>query len=113
MVDDEMMLLELATAILQSAGYNARTFSDPRAALAAFSSASPRPAVLVTDYAMGSMNGLDLIRECRRIEPKQKVIMLSGTVDETIYAESSVKPDHFLAKPYEVSDFLELIQSFT
>ncbi|HVU08786.1 MAG TPA: response regulator [Verrucomicrobiae bacterium] len=112
-VDDETMLLELATAILQSAGYNARTFSDPRAALAAFSAANPRPAVLVTDYAMGSMNGLDLIRECRRIEPRQKVIMLSGTVDETIYAESSVKPDRFLAKPYEVGDFLELIQSFT
>jgi two-component system response regulator YesN len=110
-VDDEPMLLELAAAVLQPTGFNVRTFSDPQKALAEFSAANPRPAIVVTDYAMGAMNGLDLIRECRRIQPQQKILMLSGTVNETIYADTPAKPNRFLAKPYQAHDLIALLQS--
>jgi DNA-binding NarL/FixJ family response regulator len=62
---------------------------------------------------MHSMTGMDLIRECRRIHPKQKIVLLSGTVDESIYTKAEATPDRFLAKPYQVSDFVALIQSLT
>ena len=110
-VDDEPMLLEMAVMILEPLNFRVRTFRDPQTAIAEFSAAKPRPALIVTDYAMHSMNGMDLIRECRRIHPKQKIILLSGTVDESIYTKAEVKPDRFLAKPYQVSDFVTLIQS--
>jgi two-component system, response regulator YesN len=110
-VDDEPILLELAAAVLQPAGFNVRTFRDPKTALKEFSAASPRPAIVVTDYAMGPMNGLDFIRECRRIQPQQKILLLSGTVDESIYANATVKPDRFLAKPYQSHDLIALVQS--
>ncbi len=108
-VDDEPMLLDLAVAILQPLGYDVRTFRDPQLALAEFSKS--RPAVLVTDYAMGAMNGLELTRECRRLEPRQKVLLLSGTVNEEIYAIAGVKPDAFLAKPYQLDEFIRLVKS--
>jgi FixJ family two-component response regulator len=107
-VDDEPMLLDLASAILQPLGYEVRTFRDPQLALAEFPAA--RPAVLVTDYAMGAMNGMDLVRECKRVNPDQKILLLSGTVDERIYADATAKPDTFLAKPYQVRDFIESVQ---
>jgi CheY-like chemotaxis protein len=107
-VDDEPLLLDLATAILQPMGFKVQTFRDPRAALAAFSVV--KPAVLVTDYAMGEMSGLDLVRECKRINPKQKILLLSGTVDESTYADLQHKPDRFLAKPYQVREFMESVQ---
>jgi CheY-like chemotaxis protein len=107
-VDDEPMLLDLAAAILQPLGYNVKIFRDPAAALAEFSKAKPK--VLVTDYAMGAMNGMDLVRECKRLNPDQKILLLSGTVDERIYADASAKPDTFLAKPYQVRDFVETVQ---
>jgi CheY-like chemotaxis protein len=107
-VDDEPMLLDLAAAILQPLGYEVRTFRNPQTALAEFSTA--KPAVLVTDYAMGEMNGMDLVRECRSINPRQKIMLLSGTVDEHIYADTAAKPDAFLAKPYQVRDFVESVQ---
>jgi YesN/AraC family two-component response regulator len=59
---------------------------------------------------MGEMNGMDLVRECKRINPQQKILLLSGTVDEQIYADSTVKPDSFLAKPYQLRDFIESVQ---
>jgi two-component system cell cycle sensor histidine kinase/response regulator CckA len=110
-VDDEPMLLEMAVMILEPLHFRVRTFRDPQTAVAEFSAANPRPALIVTDYAMHSMSGMDLIRECRRIHPKQKIILLSGTVDESIYTKAEVKPDRFLAKPYQVSDFVTLVQS--
>jgi CheY-like chemotaxis protein len=106
-VDDEPMLLDLASAILQPLGFEVRTFRDPKMALKEFAAA--RPDLLVTDYAMGEMNGLDLVRECRRVSPSQKIMLLSGTVDENIYANSAAKPDRFLAKPYQVRDFIEAV----
>jgi CheY-like chemotaxis protein len=106
-VDDEPMLLDLAAAILQPLGYEVRTFRDPQLALVEFPAARPR--VLVTDYAMGKMTGMDLIRECKRVNPHQKIMLLSGTVDENIYANATDKPDRFLAKPYQVRDFVEAV----
>jgi two-component system, OmpR family, response regulator len=108
-VDDEPMLLDLAMAILQPLGFKVRTFSDPNQALAEYPAA--KPALVVTDYAMGGMNGLELARECRRINPRQKIILLSGTVDEKIYADAQTKPDRFLAKPYQIPEFVESIQA--
>jgi DNA-binding NtrC family response regulator len=97
-VDDEPMLLDLAEMVLQPAGFAVRTFQDPRKAVAECAAAAP--SVLITDYAMDTMNGLQVIEECRRIHPGQKIILVSGTVDEEIYANSEIKPDCFIAKPY-------------
>ena len=108
-VDDEPMLLELAEAILQPLGYQVRTFRDPELALKEFPTA--RPDVVITDYAMGRMSGMDLIRECRRLNPRQKMILLSGTVDEHVFANAAVKPDQFLTKPYQIQDLAESIRS--
>ena len=108
-VDDEPMLLELADAILTPQGYLVRTFRDAESALKEYPAVNP--IVVITDYAMGRMNGMDLIRECRRLNPRQKMILLSGTVDEHIYADAAVKPDQFISKPYQISELAERVRS--
>lgn len=110
-VDDEPMLLELASVILQPLGFAVETFRDPESAVQAFSSARPPPALIITDYSMHSTTGLDLIRACRHIHPSQRVVLVSGTVDEHIYRDSMVKPDRFLAKPYHAREFVEVVES--
>jgi two-component system, cell cycle sensor histidine kinase and response regulator CckA len=110
-VDDEPMLLELATVILEPLGYALHTFRDPEAALRAYASAPRRPDLLITDYAMHSSNGLELIAACRRLQPQQKALLVSGTVDESVYVNSPVKPDRFLAKPYQARQLSELVRS--
>ena len=107
-VDDEPLLLELAAKILGK--YHVQTFSDPEKALAAYSSAQMPPDLVITDFAMHKMDGLDLIRECRRLHPKQKIVLLSGTVDQTIYSGTGLRPDRFLEKPYRPGDLAELVQ---
>ena len=90
LVDDEPMLLELASAILEPQGYSVETFRSPETALHAFELAEPGPALVVTDYAMHSMTGLELASACRRIRPKQKVLLVSGTVGPDILRDAPV-----------------------
>jgi DNA-binding NtrC family response regulator len=107
-VDDEVLLLELAETILTPLGCKVCTFTDPEAALQAFP--ATWPAVVLTDYAMGRMSGMDLIRECRRLNPQQKTILISGTVDGEVFADAPVKPDQFVAKPYDVNKLAEIVR---
>jgi CheY-like chemotaxis protein len=109
-VDDEPMLLELVALVLDPMGFRVQTFRDPSQALQAFRRAHPAPVLIVTDYAMHSMTGLDLIRECRRLRPGQKVILVSGTVDETVYEGEREKPDRFLAKPYQAEQLARVVR---
>jgi two-component system, cell cycle sensor histidine kinase and response regulator CckA len=109
-VDDEPMLLELAAVILEPLGHQIIIFRDPEAALKAFAHAHPRPDLLITDYAMHSMNGMELIQECRRLEPNQKILLLSGTVGIEVFHEAPCKPDQFLAKPYHARQLIDVVR---
>ena len=108
-VDDEPMLLELATIVLEPLGYEVRTFRDPEEALQAFANAEPQPALVITDYAMHNLNGMDLVVQCKQSRPGQKVILVSGTVGQEVFENSPVKPDRFLAKPYQARQLRDLV----
>ena len=110
-VDDEAMLLELASLILQPLGYDIQTFREPGRALHSFTESRHRPVLLITDYSMHGMDGLSLIDACRRIEPQQKTLLISGTVGPEISEQAQVKPDKFLAKPYQAKELVEVVQS--
>jgi CheY-like chemotaxis protein len=106
-VDDEPMLLELTSVILEPLGYVVKTFSSSESALSAFEAAESKPALIITDYAMHKMNGLELVTACRRIRPEQKVLLVSGTVAQDICHGPSVEPNAFLAKPYQPKQLVD------
>ncbi|MCS7337643.1 MAG: response regulator [Verrucomicrobiae bacterium] len=108
-VDDEPMLLQLACLILTPLGLQVETFHDPSEALERFAKAARKPEVVITDYAMHKVNGLELVARCKEIHPAQKVILVSGTVGPEVIATAPVQPDIFLAKPYEVEQLRKAV----
>lgn len=114
-VDDEALLGQLAETVLNEAGFRTRTFLDPEDALRAVRDDGERPEVLVTDFVMGSMTGLELIDGCKSCHPALRTILLSGTVNESQLAGYNTQPDIFIPKPYRVGAFvksvIELINS--
>ncbi len=110
-VDDEPMLLELASVILEPLGYRIKTFRTAEAAIIEFRAAQPRPELIITDYAMHAMNGMELIEACRKISPAQKTLLLSGTVGPDIFQNTPTRPDRFLAKPYQAKQLVETVKS--
>lgn len=110
LVDDEPLLLDLAENTLAPGGFKLRKFSDPEAALECFMEARTKPALLITDYSMGKMNGLELVEKCRAIKPDLKSILISGTAGAEIVLGSEVKVDRFVGKPYQPSNLVELVR---
>jgi two-component system cell cycle sensor histidine kinase/response regulator CckA len=108
-VDDEPTLLELAEYILEMEGYKFEKFEEPKKALAAFQAADPKPDLIITDYVMLGMDGLQLVGECQRIKPDLKSILVSGTVQEEVVHRSPTKVDSFLRKPYLAQEFLATV----
>ena len=109
-VDDESLLLDLAEASLQPAGCVIKKFQDPQLALRSFVQARSKPDLLITDYAMGKMNGLELIEKCKAIHPGLRTMLISGTAGAEIILDASVRVDRFLGKPYQPVSLLELVR---
>lgn len=110
LVDDQSMLLDLAEMSLQNEDYLLKKFIDPEVALKSFLKARTKPALLITDYAMGKMNGLELIEKCKAVKPDLKSVLISGTAGAEIVLESSVKVDRFVGKPYQPANLAELVR---
>jgi DNA-binding NtrC family response regulator len=108
-VDDEALLGQLAETVLSEAGFRTQTFLDPVDALRAVRDDGQRPDILVTDFVMGTMTGLELIEGCLECHPKLRTILLSGTVNETQVGAYSTQPDLFIPKPYRVGAFVKSV----
>ena len=108
-VDDDPDIVNLLRHILDMEGFEVRSFTNPEDALAEFKSTRRRPDMLVTDYCMEPMNGLDLISRCRQTKPDLKTVVISGMVDENDFRKLPAQSDGFIAKPFKVSNLIETL----
>ena len=90
---------------------NTRTFLDPEAALQAFTEANPKPQLLLTDFVMEEMNGMELIDRCKQIDPALKTILYSGSVGTEIMDDYQTKPDRFLGKPFKPTALIAMVNA--
>lgn len=105
-VDDNELLGEITHQLIASAGYETQLFNQGLPAREALLAANPPPAVLVTDFDIGDINGLDLIDQVRSKVPKLKTLLLSGTAKPEVLARNPIKPDLFIPKPFRADDLL-------
>lgn len=109
-VDDEATLAEMAEQILALRGHKATIFTNPVKALKQITSGKTKPHILITDYLMGCMTGLELIEEYKQVVPRGKTLLMSGTITDDIRATARVAPDYFLAKPYLPEDLIKAVE---
>jgi CheY-like chemotaxis protein len=80
LVDDDKAHLKLFTLILEKRGYSLDTYSDPAAALLKF-----KPHyydLLLLDYRMPKLNGLELYARMREIDPTAKAMLLTANHEQ-------------------------------
>ena len=111
LVDDEELLLNLAEDSLLPDGYALKKFLDPQAAFESFTREPCKPSLLLTDYAMSPLNGIELSTRCKSAHPKLKILMVSGTAGPEIMNTLPGAVDQFLAKPYRPADLASTVRS--
>ena len=85
-VDDDEVVLLMVERLLERAGFAASAFSRPEALLETLRRDPACFDLLVTDYSMPGMTGLELAREVHARCPDMPVIVSSGFVSEELQA---------------------------
>ncbi len=110
-VEDNASVRELACTILANAGYRVLEAGDPLHALSVARKLDSRPDLLLTDVVMPGMSGRDLAEKLVDLQPRLKVLYMSGYAD-TVLGERSGLPEGvcFLQKPFTTAALLARIR---
>ncbi len=106
LVEDELAICEVARSILQSNGYRVLVANDGTEAVAQYSAHIGEVAIVLMDMAMPIMDGYMAIRALRKLDPRVKIIAVSGLAENGKLAGVTPYVASFLAKPYTAERLL-------
>jgi two-component system, cell cycle sensor histidine kinase and response regulator CckA len=104
-VDDEEVVLEVATQMLKSLGYEVVTAANGREAVEYFTDHWQEVDLVIIDMIMPEMDGHGCIREMKRISPAVKSILSTGFgLNGRAQAILDEGVQGFVQKPYKLSE---------
>ncbi len=108
-VDDQASNRNILRQELTHRGYAVETASDGPEALGKVESS--RPDLMIVDYMMPKMSGLEVLKELRNGENDIPVVMITayGTVDRAVQAMKEGAYD-FITKPFEPDHIAIVLQ---
>ena len=112
-VEDEVMISELVSEVLEENGFEVHTASTGEAALNYLESTGTEVDVLFTDINLeGRMDGSTLAKAVRERRPELPIVYCSGR-----YSPSAIAPlmtrSVFIKKPYDLGDICTLLNRLT
>ena len=107
-VDDEQPQREMLAGILERAGFEVMTAADGARALELLGQEGYD--LLLTDQRMPNMDGLALLEQAQRLEPRLPVVLMTayGTVSTAVEAMKRGAAD-YLTKPFERDELLLVV----
>lgn len=100
LVEDDRLSLVIYSEFIKKIVNVVYTATDGREGIEIF--ADKRPDVIITDIMMPGMDGLEMIREIKKIDPKVKVVMISGHSEADYFIRSiDLGVDGYLLKPID------------
>jgi CheY-like chemotaxis protein len=110
-LDDDEKVLQSIVYLLGHLGFQVHGYSDQGIALRAFRAAPTEFEIVVTDYNMPGLSGLDVAKQIREIRADLPVVVTSGFIDEELHDQADlVGVSALLPKPFSAKQFCELVQ---
>ena len=81
-IDDDPTIVSAMERLLTRRGYRVQGFTSPRKAIDQLRELAP--SLLVSDYNMAEMSGLDVARHAAEMYPSLPVVIVSGFIDERV-----------------------------
>jgi CheY-like chemotaxis protein len=109
-IDDESDIVQLFSDSLRAEGFKTIGFSDPLAAAEYIASHHSDFSLVLTDWRMPKMTGIELTGLISRIDSDIKVILMSAyELDQDELRE--IQKDDYLKKPIHVAKLVEAVKS--
>jgi two-component system chemotaxis response regulator CheY len=111
LVDDSATMLMSMEAILKKAAFGTQTAASAESALALLKGGA-KPNLIITDLNMGAMNGIELIREARKIPALRFVPILMLTTESQAARREEAKAagaSGWLVKPVDGAGLLQVL----
>lgn len=100
-VDDEADLLEVIADVLRGYGYRVTALTGALSAIEILKSAPHAFDLVITDFSMPQMTGLELARALHKIRENLPILLCTGFADELIPEGSGAKITARLRKPID------------
>jgi len=108
LVDDNSLGLAARRSVLEELGHKVQTAGTPHDALELCG--KQRFDVVVTDYKMPKMNGVEFIGRLRKQHPSTSIILISGFIDTLGLSEANTGADVVIQKSaHEVSHLIRSV----
>lgn len=109
-VDDDEMIAFLMERLLQREGYRVTVFTHAAQALAAVRDQAEPFDLVITDYNMPGMSGLDFARAVRELRPDSPVAITSGYISEELRAQApAAGVSELIYKPNTVEELFAAV----
>ena len=108
-VDDEAMVREAISVLLEENGYEVRTANNGREGVEVFS--MYQPDLVLTDIAMPDMEGIEFLKILRKRKADLPVIVMSGNVVGQKFLKSArlIGATAVLKKPFSNEELLSAV----
>ena len=110
-LDDDESLVFLVRRLLELEGFKVTAFSEQSEAIAAVKADGGAFDLVITDFNMPGMNGIEVMQEMLAINPALKTAIASGFVDEALTeAAREAGVSRLIFKESAVEDFCSVIR---
>jgi DNA-binding NtrC family response regulator len=109
--DEEMVLTSLRSFLTLETDYEVQTFNSPKKALESIRGTTVD--LVISDYLMPEMNGIDLLAEIKKLQPYATRVLLTGYADKenAIKAINEVGLYQYIEKPWQNDELKLIIQN--
>ncbi|MGY8905057.1 MAG: response regulator [Burkholderiales bacterium] len=112
-IDDDESQLFLIKRMLERWGYRVSAYLEQREALAVVRAGEINFDLVITDFKMPGLSGLEVTREIQSARPALPVIMVSGYITQTLRQEAAAAGvRELIAKPHNMEELRDLIYHF-
>mgnify|MGYP003090895733 CR=1 FL=1 len=111
-VDDEKIVTSAFKTLFKVEGYsNIHLFNNPVEAVEFLK--SDKPDLIISDFLMPQMNGLEFLTEAKKLHPEVSMILLTGYADKenAIKAINEIGLYKYIEKPWDNDDLLMNIRN--
>jgi len=108
-IDDEKELVRLYDMLFKRRGFTVCFVAyDGFEGVRKFAECKPRPTIVLMDYRLPTMNGIDTTKQILQIEPKTRIILISADTSSENEAKAA-GAYMFLKKPVSIYEIIKAI----